>query len=277
MTQTHILGNQQRISRIGDSGPARRDYENHLREQAKLKAEQERLAREGPQVQAPPETQEPAQPQEPQAPESPPSNLDGFIYVPSIKLYVAKQRTLHNLDWYDTHKELHKQGSTMPTIPQFIEFLKYLRTDYENKDEAQQILDEILTVRSPWRSEWLDAKFRNQNNQMYVDFNHQTQGADLTPKNSERLTNYLSENKTPGINLDDWLSRPTSQGLPPSDCKSGDLYYWNPRDGRVSRFGADSDGIDLYCSWGPGSSDGALGVRLVRGGDKGDASAKSAS
>jgi len=58
--------------------------------------------------------------------------LEGFIYVPSTKLYFAKERTLLNHNWYDTHKKLHEQNLRMPTIPQFVEFLKYLRAKTEN-------------------------------------------------------------------------------------------------------------------------------------------------
>src|SRR3989344_2134219 len=39
--------------------------------------------------------------------------LSDYIYVPSIKLYVAKQRTLHGETWPDTHEKLQSQGSRM--------------------------------------------------------------------------------------------------------------------------------------------------------------------
>ena len=34
---------------------------------------------------------------------------EGFIYVPSIKLYFAKEKSHLGKEWYDTHRELHKQ------------------------------------------------------------------------------------------------------------------------------------------------------------------------
>ena len=55
-------------------------------------------------------------------------NKNGFIYVPSINLYVAKERSLQGLNWSNTHDELKKQNLSMPTIHQFREFLKYLRS-----------------------------------------------------------------------------------------------------------------------------------------------------
>src|SRR3989344_7676101 len=39
--------------------------------------------------------------------------LSDYIHVPSIKLYVAKQRTLHGETWPYTHEKLQSQGSRM--------------------------------------------------------------------------------------------------------------------------------------------------------------------
>ena len=50
-----------------------------------------------------------------------------FIYVPSINLYVRKQRTLQGKNWFDAHKELQGRGSRMLTPIQFVEFLKYAK------------------------------------------------------------------------------------------------------------------------------------------------------
>ncbi|MEK6933083.1 MAG: hypothetical protein AABW56_04810, partial [Nanoarchaeota archaeon] len=42
-------------------------------------------------------------------------NQDGFIYVPSINLYVSKERSHHGLDWHNTHKTIIPLGLRMPT------------------------------------------------------------------------------------------------------------------------------------------------------------------
>ncbi len=188
-------------------------------------------------------------------------NMNDYIQLPS-GLYVAKERTLQNHNWYDAHKELHKQGLRMPTIPQFVEFINYLKNGYSNRQEADSILDEILTVRSPWRAEWLDAKFEK-SGQMNINYNHQVKGDNIVPQTQEKLENYLAKDKTPGIDLDDWLNNPTKQGLPSSKSKNGDLYYWYPRDGFVARFVAGSGRAILYCSWNPDYRDDTLGVRGV--------------
>ena len=73
------------------------------------------------------------------------------------------------------------------------------------------------------------------------------------------------EDKTPGINLNDWLNSPITQGLPKSNIKSGELYYWAPMkdNNSVARFGADSGGAGLFCDGGPSGASASLGVRPV--------------
>ena len=51
-------------------------------------------------------------------------NPNEYIYIPSLNLYVAKQRTHLGLNWYKTHEALHKENLFMLTIPQFISFIK---------------------------------------------------------------------------------------------------------------------------------------------------------
>src|SRR3989338_1255645 len=53
--------------------------------------------------------------------------IDNFIYVPSINLYVAKERTHLGENWFDAHKELQRQNLRMLNLPEFTEFLKYLK------------------------------------------------------------------------------------------------------------------------------------------------------
>ncbi len=183
-------------------------------------------------------------------------NLEGFIYVPSIKLYVAKERSLQHQTWYQCHEELAKHNSRMPTIPEFIEFANYLKNGYQNRKEADAILDEIFTARDPWRAEWLDAYFEKQGKDMYVLTKNKTQ--------KEKIEDYLQKDKTPGIDLDNWLSNPTKHGLPRENIKEGKLYYWSPENGRVARFVADSDWAGLDCYGVPDYSYASLGVRACR-------------
>ena len=195
-----------------------------------------------------------------------PINKDGFIYVPSINLYLSEETHFKGKDWKESHIETQKQGCTMPTIQQFVEFLRYLRSD-EGKAKvknADKILNEIYEVRNPWRSEWLDAYYFEQKAEdMLVNYNHKFNGTSLIAQNTEQLTNYLAETKIPGISLEDWLENPNPHGLPKSNCKDGKLCYWQPENGRVARFYADSGRAILGCDGVPDVRYDSLRVRLV--------------
>ncbi len=62
-------------------------------------------------------------------------------------------------NWKDSHSALNQEGAFMPTIRQFVDFLNLLRSGkaYDgrgklvDKSKLDGILDEIYTVRDPWR------------------------------------------------------------------------------------------------------------------------------
>ena len=186
----------------------------------------------------------------------------GYIYVPSEGIYIAKKRAHLGLDWYQTHEVLHKERLRMPTIPEFISFLNYLRADYQsiNRKEANQILDDILKL-GEWRGNWLDADFKVIKGKIHINYNHQTVNGKLTPKDSEPLESCLME--------DGWadIFNPNRQGLPTKQLgdsyqQGKNSYYWKPLsdNNSVAGFFVDSGGADLGCNWDPSSSGSALGV-----------------
>ena len=203
--------------------------------------------------------------QEPTTTQATLPNKDGFIYVPSINLYLSEETHFKGKRWNQSHIETQKQGYTMPTISQFVEFLKYLRSDegQSNVKNARIILNEIYEVRSPWRAEWLDALFEKQDDKMLIHYNHRINGTNLIAQNTEQLIDYLAETKTPGISLDNWLANSNKHGLPKSNCKKGNLYYWKPTNGNVARFDASSVRANFGCDWDPDDRDVSLGVRFV--------------
>ena len=199
-------------------------------------------------------------------------NLSDYVYLANHNLYVAKQRTLQNHNWENAHKELHKQKARMLTIREFVDFLNLLKSGNAQdglqnkikKEDLQVIYKDIVEVRDPYRAEWLDAAYRNVQDKWFMDYNHRTVNGTLTPQNQESLEACLREDKTPGISLENWLSNPTKQGLPKANVGKGSLYYWHPKDKRVSWFGANSDGAGLICGEDPAVSDDRLGVRAAR-------------
>jgi hypothetical protein len=192
-----------------------------------------------------------------------------FIYVPSVDLYFAKDRSLLGKNWYSTHEELDKQGMKMPTIYEFKEFLSYL---HENpNEEYTRIFNDITEVRSPLRAEWLDAKF----DEKKIYFNHGIVNGELNAMNSETYDREtlmedretLMEDREPGIDLEYWLKNSTKQGLPKKNCNEGSLWYWHPRVGAVAWFRTDEDRACLNCDGYPSGSGSSLGVRAVKDGE----------
>jgi len=200
------------------------------------------------------------EPETTQQPTQTPANINqsDYIQLPS-GLYIARQRTLTSLYWHQTHQELHQQNLTMPTIPQFIEFLTYLRDN--PSQENTQIYNDITEKRNPWRAEWLDARFEDVSGKLHANYNHRTQqDGKLQPLNTEQLEDCLMQ--------DCWadIFNPNNQGLPTSKSgnkyKQGEnAYFWHPRADRVARFGAGSGGASLNCDRGPQGAGTSLGVR----------------
>ncbi len=126
--------------------------------------------------------------------------------------------------------------------------------------ELERILDEIIAPREPWRNEWFEDKYKNGK----LEKTYKLANGILVPDYSQALESCLMENKHPGIDFDKWLRKANSQGLPPENIKLGGLYYWNPTNNHIARFGADSVRACLDCSGGPGYSGPSLGVRHVR-------------
>ena len=177
------------------------------------------------------------------------SDNNSFIHVPSKNLYVAKEKTHFEKNWFESHEELQKQRLSMIPIPEFVEFLKHTKYDFP------EIYNEITEIRNPWRAEWLDAFFEKREDGMYVLTRNKTKAEKLDDDT-------LMEDKR--ISLKSWLNHPTNQGLPRKDVNEGGLYYWYPRDSSVARFGALSGRADLSCSRNPRNRNSALGVRAVR-------------
>ena len=195
-------------------------------------------------------------------------DFSGYIFVPSIGIYMAKERTHHRLNWYQTHEALHKENKRMPTLNEFREYLKYLKENSggvagASVSEIQTILDDILTVRNPWRAEWLDADFKVDNEELYIHYNHRSASGQLVPQNKELLTDYLTTDRTPGIDLESWIQSASPHGLPKPEIKKGELYYWTPmKDNKsVARFDVDSDRANLNCYRHPEDPNASLGVR----------------
>jgi len=201
--------------------------------------------------------------------------LSDYILMEATDNYpdtlISTTSILQGNNWYKTHEELHKQGLYMPTLKQFADFLKVLKTgkvfDGQGKrlpsTRLEQIFNKITKVRKPWRAEWLDANFEARGGVKYIDYNHRTINGQLQPQNSEALQSYLGENRAQGIDLEYWIENSTFQGLPPTNTQDGNLYYWKPKTSNdsVAWFIACSDRVVLTCCGGSKGISPSLGVR----------------
>ena len=182
---------------------------------------------------------------------------EDFIYVPSINLYVAKEKTMHGLNWIDTHKELAKEkGKRMPTPYEFTEFIKYLLknpngTKDASNNEIQLITKEILEKRDHWRAEHLDVYFEKRNNEMYILTKNKSIADKLDAPIIEDCFVELLFNKQ---------GMPTQKSSNQNYIQGKNIFYYHPRTECVARFYANSDRANLNCNRNPTNSNSSLGI-----------------
>src|SRR3989344_4585297 len=175
-----------------------------------------------------------------------------------------------NMNWNIALTLNNKLGNMTLNPRQFIDFKELLESGIAGKSKVHNglgkkideplltaVYKEICEVREPWRAEWLDAAFTEQNGALYVTIDHNLQGYNLKGR-TELLEDHVRE--------DSWIDVTSfnRQGLPVEKAKAQKLYYYSPIAGRVAGFVAYSDWAVLYCDWDPTDSDSSLGVRPVR-------------
>lgn len=121
--------------------------------------------------------------------------------------------------------------------------------------EIRSVYQEIFAKKEPWRGEHFDANFKERRGELYICYGHYLKNNKLVPKISERLEGGV---KSSG-KLD--LISYNSQGLP---FLKEEIYFYEPFDGAVAGFYADSGRAGLGCVGNPLDSDPSLGVRHAR-------------
>ena len=181
-----------------------------------------------------------------------------FVYVPSIKCYVAKERSLFGKNWTEANEELHKQGFQMPTAYEFRAFLRFARDSQDYK--YKKLFGKLTRSQDLTRQEWLNARFERKSDGLYsITFEGQEQ----------KLDDCLMEDRKPGTSLDGWVDSYTKHGLPSAKNPGGSLYYTYPREKSSVMFSAYSrirTGLEvgLICDgFAPMSLD-SLGVRAIK-------------
>ena len=255
--QTKILGENIGTGRYNPNLAQQIAQEMELKEQQALLRKQNRIKKE------PKQTQNPVTPKvNPKVQER-----KDWVYVPSLGLYISDDRCLLGLDWQHNQEPLHKQGYRMPTIPEFIEFVKYIKSPegQAKVNNANKILDEILTIRDPFRGEWLDAKFyvRTKNDKLYITYHTFNKKGNIIKKEEELTDHLRADIIMTGLNLDSWLNDHTKQGLPKKDCPEGNLNYSCPVLGTIGLFNTSTIGLHLDFHLDSNYSNPNIGVRCV--------------
>jgi len=138
-------------------------------------------------------------------------NAENYVILPGKAhgsysypdLVVAVEKTHLGSNWNQSHEALHRENAFMLSIRQYIDFLQMLQsgTVYNGRGtklasgKVNEILDEILTKRDPWRAEWLDAYFKEVNDALNISYEHRIVNGQLKPQKSEPLERCLMKNR----------------------------------------------------------------------------------
>ncbi len=210
-------------------------------------------------------------------------NPEKYLYLPAKNhgsysyqnTLISLERSHNGKNWFDTHKLLSAEGKYMPTIRQFVDFVKLLKSgkalngkgEIMPQDLVVKTLEDIFKL-GEYRGRWLDADFKVVNRTLHINYNHSVnaKGEIIYGKSEPLISSTLMADRKPGIDLMDWIVRATVQGLPPSDVKQGDIWYWYPRrdNNSVAGFSANADRAVLGCDWDPSHSDSRLGVNAAQ-------------
>mgnify|MGYP001596017016 CR=1 FL=1 len=185
-----------------------------------------------------------------------------------------------NINWEQALKLNIGLGGRTLSPRQFADFLLLLKSGNAvdgtgrkiESEKLEQILDEITTVRDPYRAEWLDANFKyvdnlgkivssnDSNGKLWIYSDHLIDRDGKFYSTSMSLLEQCLMTKGGKINL----STMNDQGMPTQE--GNDFQYWCPdKDNKsVAGFAAGSDGAGLSCGRVPASVDSSLGVRHVR-------------
>jgi len=189
------------------------------------------------------------------------------FFHPTLKhgIPIAKERKKLGKDWVNVHLELNSQRFHMPTIKQFIDFLKLLRSgevcDLVGQrlsiDEITDIYGKITKRRTPIEDIWLDARFYTVNyrakrliideehrGKAQIDLRHLTHLRFISPLESWALGKCIKKESC----YIDLLNSKNPHGLPTVKNESDQFRLWPPKKEHTAVFRAGEE-VGLYCSY----------------------------
>ena len=183
----------------------------------------------------------------------------------------ALTRTEDGLSWKETLQTILPADYNMPNNFRVLAQIAQLKSGnpiYYADDRSKvdkrvtdSVLDEMLSVRNPYRGFHTDAYFTEEKGILVLQSNHRIVDGNIQHTYQDNLDpDTLMEDRLHGIDLEDLLQNSTPQGLARKNIKKGSLYFWHPRPDSVSWFDAYSGRAGLYCVGDSGDSNVRLGV-----------------
>ena len=173
------------------------------------------------------------------------------------------------INWFNALKLNLLTGYKTPSLAQHAEFRKLIRLGSEKRivvydatvtpverEELEQIHDEVSGMRDPWRGEFLDADFKFENEVLYLNSNHEFVANELIliPSVLEPLEDCTLEDcimVNSYIDLDSFNRQgmPTKRSNVQQYIHGQNIYFWHPLsdNNSVARFWACSVGVNLDC------------------------------
>jgi len=197
-----------------------------------------------------------------------------YIQIPGADKVISKFEVAgyNNLNWQGTHFKLQENGLYMPVVPLFMTHFMNVLNSYNSKgksplfdavgnpiseketqDIALHMLKNHIAVygsrAGAWT--WLDAYFEKEKEKMKIFSEHKVQidkkgNKILVPQKIEDLENCLMQNCFADLNFNN-QGLATKKSANENYVLGKNLYFWFPRNKKVVRFCADSDGMGLDC------------------------------
>jgi hypothetical protein len=187
---------------------------------------------------------------------------NGFVYVPSINLYVSTSITLKGRTYEEIDKETSKSDYQILTIPEMKEFIEYLRLNPLN-GLSKYLLDSLFTTdyTGGFEGEFLDTRLRLDNKNIRIRNRNKISHRNRVGTTIERI---LSPHIVEVSSID-------SFGIPTQKTRrylEGETVYYSPPNSKLhftnSVWSREFEKANLDCSIERDYSDSSVGVRLAK-------------
>jgi hypothetical protein len=198
-------------------------------------------------------------------------NPRDYIYIPQHNLVIAREVGYKGRNWNDTLDALADDGLIMPRIDHFTTHFTNVRDAVNDWNKpllyadgtpmTKEGVDQLWKYLSSTDRQgidiccsWLDAKFVESGGKLKIETDHRRNSS----PNIYDLKRYTS-GKFVDLKFND-QGLPTRKSGRENYSQGDNIYFWEPADGAVAGFYADSVRSDLDCDRNPSNFNSSLGV-----------------